>query len=252
MKKIQMIIFFIIIIATSLFIGSFLGFRVSNNKSLNNTPKIVTVESPTCQIDDYIGFSDYNIYTYCIEHILLVKSGNLVELKNNLRNQENYINNMINNLKLVDTIPEKAEIYVDEDNYSSNGLKLIKCNTPKGNKDIYIGPKDMEYQESFCQNKDTSLKTFTRTYEVLNVTPSNSDEFIYITIRQFQYEEVKTYKIAKNLNYDIIPNSYYEFTFQYTIESIVDNLDSIFNTATLISVTKTDKIGLDQIQDPII
>ena len=144
-----------------------------------------------------------------------------------------------------------TKIYEDADNYTDNGLTLIKCNTLDGNRDIYIGPKDMEYQESFCKNPDSSVKTFTKTYEVLNVALSNSDEFIYLTLRQFQYEEVETVKVAKSLNYDITAGKNYEFTFEYTNQNIEDNIKSIFTNATLTGIVETDKTGLDQIQDPI-
>ena len=109
----------------------------------------------------------------------------------------------------------------------------------------------MEYQESFCKNPDSSLKTFTKTYGVLNVTWSNSDEFIYLTLRQFQFEEVETVKVKKSLNYDIVAGKNYEFTFEYTIEDIDDNIKSIFNNTNLVSIIETNKTGLDQVQDPI-
>ena len=109
----------------------------------------------------------------------------------------------------------------------------------------------MEYQESFCKNPDSSVKTFTKTYEVLNVTWSNSDEFIYLTLRQFQFEEVETVKVAKSLNYDITAGKNYEFTFENTNAFIEDNIKSILTNATLTRIVETDKTGLDQIQDAI-
>ena len=165
---------------------------------------------------------------------------------------EKYLDELINGLKLAAELNDGGtKIYEDADNYTNNGLTLIKCNTLDGNRDIYIGPKDMEYQESFCKNPDSSVKTFTKTYEVLNIALSNSDAYVYLTLRQFQYEEVETVKVLKSLNYDIAVGKNYEFTFEYSNENIEDNIKSIFNNATLTKIVETDKQGLDQIQDSI-
>ena len=43
-------------------------------------------------------------------------------------------------------------------------------------------------------------------------------------------------------------NKNYEFTFESSNIEIKDNIKSIFNNATLISIKETDKTGLDQIQ----
>ena len=66
-----------------------------------------------------------------------------------------------------------------------------------------------------------------------------------------QFEEVETVKVKKSLNYDIAAGKNYEFTFEYTIEDIDDNIKSIFNNTNLVSIIETNKTGLDQVQDPI-
>ena len=173
-------------------------------------------------------------------------------MKNYVPDKPEFITELISNLELETELDDGGtKIYKDKTDYTNAGLTLIKCNTLDGNKDIYIGPKDMEYQESFCKNPDSSVKTFTKTYEVLNVTWSNSDEFIYLTLRQLQFEEVETVKVAKSLNYDITAGKNYEFTFENTNAFIEDNIKSIFTNATLTRIVETDKTGLDQIQDPI-
>ena len=96
-----------------------------------------------------------------------------------------------------------------------------------------------------------SFPTGMETYEVLNIALSNSDAYVYLTLRQFQYEEVETVKVLKSLNYDIAVGKNYEFTFEYSNENIEDNIKSIFNNATLTKIVETDKQGLDQIQDSI-
>ncbi len=98
-------------------------------------------------------------------------------------------------------------------------------------------------------NTNTENSTFIKTYNILNIADSNDEKYIYLTIRQFQEEEVKTIKIEKSLASDIEIGNDYEFTFKYTDNIVQDNIESIFTNAKLISVKKTDKQGLEQIQD---
>ena len=113
-------------------------------------------------------------------------------------------------------------------------------------KDIYIGNTTMGYEEGFCKRKTTKSKEFIRTYKVLNIAPSNDENYLYLTIRQFQAEEVETVKISKNIynNYEV--NKCYEFTFKKTNQTLEDNIKSIFTNTKLIKVEKTNKVGLEQ------
>ena len=256
-EKGKIIIFFTTVIAISLFIGGFLGYTLKEEKGTSivmppNKPSIITTESANCVLEKYLELDNYNIYAYCLDDLMLFQDDDLIDFKHKIQDDEKYLDELINGLKLAAELNDGGtKIYEDADNYTDNGLTLIKCNTLDGNRDIYIGPKDMEYQESFCKNPDSSVKTFTKTYEVLNIALSNSDAYVYLTLRQFQYEEVETVKVLKSLNYDIAVGKNYEFTFEYSNENIEDNIKSIFNNATLTKIVETDKQGLDQIQDSI-
>lgn len=101
------------------------------------------------------------------------------------------------------------------------------------------------------QNKNTiDLKSFIRTYNVLHVEDSNDSNYIYLTIRQFQEEEVQTVKVERRLCPDIVEGKNYEFTIKPN-NKLEDNILSIFNNSKILSIKKTDKIGLEQIQDSI-
>ncbi len=56
------------------------------------------------------------------------------------------INNLTNSMKLVDTYKDGGTKL-----YKNDSIALIKCNTIDGNKDIYIGDINLEYEESFCK-----------------------------------------------------------------------------------------------------
>ena len=106
------------------------------------------------------------------------------------------------------------------------------------------------------QNENLSIinnqkNNFTRTYEVLNIEESNDENYLYLTIRQFQQEEVETVKVLKNLANSIEINKNYEFTFKKANLNIEDSIKSIFENAELISIKETDKTGLEQIQEKV-
>lgn len=83
----------------------------------------------------------------------------------------------------------------------------------------------------------------------MNIAESNDEKYLYLTIRQFQFDEVETVKVLRSLADTVEINKNYEFTFESSNIEIKDNIKSIFNNATLISIKETDKTGLDQIQE---
>lgn len=122
---------------------------------------------------------------------------------------------------------------------------IIQCNTLFGNKDVYIGDSNMKFENSFCK-----MQNFVRTYKVLNIEDSNDEEFVYLTLRTFQEEEVETVKVKKEIVKDIKEDHTYEFKFNYIEDKKVeDNIKSIFENSELVKVFETTKEGLDQRND---
>jgi len=109
-----------------------------------------------------------------------------------------------------------------------------------------------KYEQNNMKNEiNNDKRSFTKTYNVLNVADSNDENYLYITIRQFQAEEVETVKVQKSLANIVERGNSYEFTFQYTNNNVDDNIESIFVNTILVSIQKTDKQGLEQTQDSI-
>ena len=128
----------------------------------------------------------------------------------------------------------------------------------KGDKQATISTEDLEtINNIISQNKTNEINsiaesyTFTKTYNVVNVADSNDENYLYLTIRQFQDEEVKTVKVQRSLANTVEKENNYEFTFQYTNNIAEDNIESIFANTMLIAIKKTDKQGLEQVQDSI-
>ncbi len=91
--------------------------------------------------------------------------------------------------------------------------------------------------------------TFTRTYNINHIADSNDYDYIYITIRMFQDEEIETVKVRRDLFKDAKVGDNYEIEFKITKADIEDNIKSIFNSTDIMSVMKTDKTGLEQVYE---
>lgn len=103
-------------------------------------------------------------------------------------------------------------------------------------------------QEKAEQNHVCS---FTRTYKIEYILPSNSEEYLYLTIRAFQDEEVQTIKVLKSLSPQIEQGKYYEFTFETSNEIEEDTILCIYQYSTITSIVETSKLGLEQKQEPL-
>ena len=149
---------------------------------------------------------------------------------------------VFSNLKKENTFDDGSIIY------RNNNFSLLQCHTSDGNRDYYFGPSNMKYREGFCKENPYTC-SFIRTYLVLDVSESNDHDFIYLTLREFQGEEVVTVKVNRDLNPEIMEDSYYEFQFASTGKSIETDINTIFNSNQLLSITLTEKTGSNQINE---
>lgn len=142
---------------------------------------------------------------------------------------------------LVDNLKDK-KIYTYDFRITKNVyVNAEDLNKIKGNKYYY------DYDE-----KDNHKYSFTRTYAVLNIAPSNNEEYLYLTLREYQNEEVETVKVLKSIASTIEINKSYEFTFTSNGIESDEDIEDIFKKCNLINIKSTEKTGLDQIQDPVI
>lgn len=220
------------------------------NNALDNKYMIETVEIKECNHNAklYYANKNSNIYLYCLSSITLNNETNIVDFKDYLKENTGSFDDIIAKLVEEENIKnDGTTIYRDSDKkYTNNGLTIIKCNTIDGNKDIYLGPKSMIYEDSFCKFNEQNY--FVRTYQVLQIDDSKDSDYLYVTLKMFQDEEAIV-KIPKNQNFNLEINNNYEFTFEYTDKKVEDNINSIFENTKIIEIKKTDKTGLDQIQD---
>lgn len=108
----------------------------------------------------------------------------------------------------------------------------------------------MEYEEGFCQELPY-ICHFIKTYLILDASESNDQRYMYLTLKQFQAEEVETIKIEKSLVPELEEDQYYEFTFGHQGLNQEETIKEIFEHNILLSIIKTEKVGLDQINESI-
>lgn len=114
-----------------------------------------------------------------------------------------------------------------------------------------------EIQKFKPSEQEISLKgnQFIRTYNIENVEECNNEAYIYVTVRQFQRDEIQTVKVERKLCPEVRKNKAYEFELVVTDETMVEedpSIETIFRCCKVIEITETDKLGTDQIQEQVI
>lgn len=81
-------------------------------------------------------------------------------------------------------------------------------------------------ETSNVKDKTTEIATLVATYQILNIAESNDEDYLYLTLRKFQAEEVETVRVKKKLAKDVKSDKSYEFTFQYKVGTVEENIIS--------------------------
>ena len=200
--------------------------------------------------------NDRNVYTYCFNDATVKINGKEENLKNFIETDDTAIDKIIATLNLEDTLFDGGTKV-----YKGDNLTLIKCHKLDGNRDIYIGDRDMNFKENFC---DFDNYTFVRTYTIKSIKEYNEQQYTddgipvsygnsyEIELNQFQKGNEKV--IINNLwDIKLEKNKTYEFEFQLyqDVENIVDSTQYIFKHSTIVEIRETKKQGLEQLQEPM-
>lgn len=254
MSKKKKSILLVIILVICIFIFILILNKNNSNLIVNETKNCDNVAKLYYETDEKI------IYSYCLDSIEVIVNNKTIDLKEYLKN--NSIDNLINMLEKESTFYDGGtSIYKDggTKKITTNGITLIKCNTLDGNRDIYIGSKNMKYKSNFCKNDNS---TFTRTYtikKIENYKEQNCNDCLTcvcgkslsVTLNQFQ-SETKTVVIDSYWD-ELFENKTYEFEFMLNEDAtnIEDNIEFIFKNSTIVEIRETEKVGLLQRQDEI-
>lgn len=222
--------------------------------------KIVTSEEEVCDNASrtklYYEENDRRVYTRCLNSISIKYEDMTVNLIDFIKNNDS-LEEAIDKLTLthVNTMWDGGtKIYKDggTTEYSSSGLTLIRCNKMLEdgtvNKDIYFGTSDMEFKDNYCTNDN---RTFIHTYTVENIKHGEVEDSYYLTLSVFQGETDTV------LVYDLLEELEVGKTYEFELMKIPVSLDieprisDIFENTKIVSVTETERKGLEQVQEPV-
>ena len=119
---------------------------VQGSQQDNQQIKITKTNDCDNQVIKYYQFEEQKVYLVCLDEITI--DGATLEdyFSKTYQTFNDSINSLINNMKLIDTYKDGGTKL-----YKNDTISIIKCNTIDGNKDIYIGDINLEYQENYCK-----------------------------------------------------------------------------------------------------
>lgn len=133
--------------------------------------------------------------------------------------------------------------------------KKIYVNNFDIKKNVYMSKetKELLFKNKEINNNDNdTIYEFTQTYNVRNIEESNNDAYLYLTLKQFEAEEVTSVRVSRSLAKNIEIGNNYEFTFRYNYSNTnlkEGSIAEIFEKCNLVSINYTDKIGVEQVQE---
>lgn len=119
---------------------------VQGNQQYNQQIKITKTKDCDNKVIEYYQYEEQKVYLVCLDEIKLDDATLKDYFSKTYQTFDDSINNLTNSMKLVDTYKDGGTKL-----YKNDSIALIKCNTIDGNKDIYIGDINLEYEESFCK-----------------------------------------------------------------------------------------------------
>lgn len=158
MKKHKRITNIIIVTIIIFLILNLINILVIEKDDKNNNEPIIEIIPDTKKItkETIINTTEenYTIYYYGINSAIITLDNQEYDLGEAISLGKITIEEIIEELKRYDELNDGGTvIYKDggTKKYLTDYYTLIKCHTLDGNKDIYIGNEDMEYEEIFCK-----------------------------------------------------------------------------------------------------
>ena len=240
MKKRNVLGFICIGIIVLIIIGSIFYSKNDKNNQESNAVIFQASKINDCKNTKiYAEMTDYQIISYCLDNIK-INDGSSKDIVNYLSNN--------NILKVVDSWNKKVLNNNNGTLYYNSDYKIVKCNLDN-NKNLYVGTNEMAASD-LCV-KESEKTAFKRTYQVLNITDSDNEEYWFLTLKEYQVDEVVTFKVKKEINPNLKEKKSYIFEFEFNGICITDELKWILENTDIVSIKSTDKIGMDSIRDEV-
>lgn len=240
MKKRNVLGFICIGIIVLIIIGSIFYSKNDKNNQESNAVIFQASKINNCKNTKvYAEMTDYQIISYCLDNIK-INDGSSKDIVNYLSNN--------NILKVVDNWNKKVLNNNNGTLYYNSDYKIIKCNLDN-NKNLYVGTDDMTVDDLCVKNSEKTA--FKRTYQILNITDSDNEEYWFLTLKEYQVDEVVTVKVKKEINPNLKEKKSYIFELVFNGTCITDELKWILGNTDIVSIKPTDKIGMDATRDEV-
>lgn len=240
MKKRNILGFICIGIIILIIIGSIFYSKSGKNNQESNAVIFQASKINNCKNTKvYAEMADYQIISYCLDNIK-ISDGSSKDIVDYLSNN--------NILKVVDSWNKKVLNNNNGTLYYNSNYKIVKCNLDN-NKNLYVGTDDMTVDDLCVKNSEKTA--FKRTYQILNITDSDNEEYWFLTLKEYQVDEVVTVKVKKEINPNLKEKKSYVFELEFNGNCITDELKWILGNTDIVSIKPTDKIGMDAIRDEV-
>ena len=240
MKKRNVLGFICIGIIVLIIIGSIFYSKNDKNNQESNAVIFQASKINNCKNTKvYAEMADYQIISYCLDNIK-ISDGSSKDIVDYLSNN--------NILKVVDSWNKKVLNNNNGTLYYNGDYKIVKCNLDN-NKNLYVGTDDMTVDDLCVKNSEKTA--FKRTYQILNITDSDNEEYWFLTLKEYQVDEVITVKVKKEINPNLKEKKSYIFEFEFNGNCITDELNWILGNTYIVSIKPTDKIGMDATRDEV-
>lgn len=240
MKKRNILGFICIGIIILIIIGSIFYSKSGKNNQESNAVIFQASKINNCKNTKvYAEMADYQIISYCLDNIK-ISDGSSKDIVDYLSNN--------NILKVVDSWNKKVLNNNNGTLYYNSDYKIVKCNLDN-NKNLYFGTDDMTVDDLCVKNSEKTA--FKRTYQILNITDSDNEEYWFLTLKEYQVDEVVTVKVKKEINPNLKEKKSYIFELEFNGTCITDELKWILGNTDIVSIKPTDKIGMDATRDEV-
>ncbi len=240
MKKRNVLGFICIGIIILIIIGSIFYSKNGKNNQESNSVIFQASKINNCKNTKvYAEMADYQIISYCLDNIK-INDGSSKDIVNYLSNN--------NILKVVDSWNKKVLNNNNGTLYYNGDYKIVKCDLDN-NKNLYVGTDDMTVDDLCVKNSEKTA--FKRTYQILNITDSDNEEYWFLTLKEYQVDEVVTVKVKKEINPNLKEKKSYIFELEFNGTCITDELKWILGNTDIVSIKPTDKIGMDATRDEV-
>ena len=194
--------------------------KFKNNES---NLKIETKQASDCSGGAILYYADLDIkvYTYCLDDIKLLKDDKKKPLLDYLSKDNKIIDDIDYGLGY-------AGLYIDgstmmfnsfDNDFTNEGLTMYRCHKTNIN-DVYIGPKDMDFQPDFCTYKDDDFKFI---FEIVDESDKNE---VALEKEIFYEDENNTYEFdSKKSDYIFIvkPKVRASEEVRYSLKDVLNN-----------------------------